>query len=241
MRTIPVLAALALAAAPTACGFSIDLDTAKVRGSGVSATDRRSVGAFDRIDVSGNFDVVVQVGSPVSVVLTGDDNLLPLVETTVQGSTLKIRPTERIGPRAGMTVNVTTPTLDGIDVGGSGDVTVHGVRSRSFRAGVHGSAGMVVDGAFGDLGADVSGSGSLRMSGTAERIRAGVSGSGEIDLVEVPARTARVRVSGSGDIALRVSDSLDADVSGSGDVLYDGRPRVRSHVSGSGTVRPARG
>lgn len=238
MRPSFVLVALS-AAVLSACGITIDLDGARVRGSGISATDRRSVGAFDRVEIGGNFDVDVEVGPTRSIVVTGDDNLVPLVETRVQGTTLKIRSTESIGPRAGMTVSVTTPTLEAVSVGGSGSVAVRGVDADGFDAGVHGSAEMSIDGDYGDLTADVSGSGELTMTGTADEVRAGVSGSGEIDLLDVRARTARVHVSGSGDVDVNVTESLDAEVSGSGDVRYAGGPSVRSHVSGSGSVRPA--
>lgn len=241
MRPFPVLATLCVAAALSACGISIDLDGARVRGSGVSDTARRAVGAFDRIEIGGAFDVVVEIGPATSVEISGDDNLVPLVETRVVGSTLKVRTEERIDPRAGLTVTVTTPALEAVSVGGSGDVRVRGVEAPAFEAGVHGSAELAVDGDFGDLTADVSGSGELTMTGTADDVRAGVSGSGEIDLLGVRARSARVRVSGSGDVSVFVSESLDAEVSGSGDVRYAGSPSVRSHVSGSGSVRRTSG
>lgn len=228
----------AIFAVTTACGVSIDLDGAGVRGSGDRATTRRSVEPFDRIEIGGNVDADVTVGGATAVTIAGDDNLLPLVETFVRRGTLHVRPSEKLRPRAGISVTIATPSLEAVSVGGSGDVRVRRVRSRAFEAGVHGSASLVADGAFGDLTAGVSGSGRMALSGSAERVDARVSGSGDVDLLALRARSARVRVSGSGGVAVEATESLDAEVSGSGHVRYAGGPSVRSHVSGSGSVRP---
>jgi hypothetical protein len=95
---------------------------------------------------------------------------------------------------------------------------------------------MVADGDFGDLDASISGSGMIRLQGTADEIDGSVSGSADLDLARVAARRATVRVSGSGDVVVQVTESLDAEVSGSGDVRYLGTPRVEARTSGSGSV-----
>jgi hypothetical protein len=47
-----------------------------------------------------------------------------------------------------------------------------------------------------------------------------------------------VRISGSGDVEINVTDELDASISGSGSVLYKGDPKkLNSHSAGSGKVR----
>lgn len=237
MRLARIVPLVSAALAVAACGVSIDLDGAAVRGSGHEVTVHRAVPAFERVAVGGDLRVEVRVGPARSVTLRGDDNLLPLVETEVRDGALHIRPTQKIRPRGEIRVDVTVPSLDGVDVGGSGTVSVHGVHASAFDASVSGSADMDVDGDFGVLRSSVSGSGSLVMRGTATEVAARVSGSGDLDLLGVPARAARVSVSGSGDVSVAPSERLDAEVSGSGDVRFSGRPRVQAHVSGSGSVR----
>lgn len=233
-RTSAAPAALLLAAA---CGLSIDLDGAAVRGSGVAATDERTLADFDRIEVGGSLLVDVHVGGAPRVVLTGDDNLLPLVRTDVRGGTLHVEPKERIRPTERIRIEVTARALDGLGVSGSSTVTASGVRSAAFHAAVSGSGELTADGTFGDLTCSVSGSGGLALRGPARTVDASVSGSGELDLLEVPARAAEVTVSGSGDVGVHATERLDARISGSGDVRYRGEPAVQSSISGSGTVR----
>lgn len=229
---LPVLVVL-LAALP---GCRISFDGPAVAGSGVTTTQTRSVPAFDRIDIGGAYDVVVRVGATRSVVLAGDDNLLPLVRTEVRNGTLHIDSDEDLEPREDIRIEIGVEALDGVHSGGSSEVAVRDVRSPAFEASVSGSSELTANGEFGDLSASLSGSGEIHMDGTADAIDGDISGSGELDLLQVRARTARIDVSGSGDAAVQVSERLDVSVSGSGGVRYSGRPQVTADVSGSGTV-----
>lgn len=227
-----------LMAAPAAfgCGISVDWDGPAVAGSGVRTSVNRTVASFDRVDVGGAYDVVIRVGAAPSVVLEGDDNLLPLIRTEVRNGTLHINAEDDMRSREPIRISIGVAALNGVHSGGSSDVAVRDVRSEAFDASVSGSSELTANGDFGDLSASISGSGEITMSGTADGIDGRVSGSGELDLLDVRARSARVDVSGSGGATVQVSDRLDAKVSGSGDVRYRGQPAVSMDVSGSGDV-----
>lgn len=229
-----LLPVLLLASIP-ALGCGISLGPA-VAGSGDVTSQNRSVPAFDRIDIGGEYEVLVRVGAGRSVVLEGDDNLLPLIRTEVRNGTLHIESDSDLRPRDEIRIDIGVETLNAIHSGGSSDVAVRDVRSSAFDLGVSGSSEVVANGQFGDLSASISGSGEIHLNGTAGAIDGDVSGSGELDLLQVSARSARIKVSGSGDATVQVSDRLDANVSGSGDVRYRGQPSVDADVSGSGSV-----
>ena len=236
-RSFPALLALATLAA-AGCGFSVDWDGPAIAGSGISKSETRTLPSFDAIDLSGDFDVFVEVGPPRSLVVTGDDNLLPLVRTEVRNGTLHIDREQDFRSHRDVKIEISVESLRGFRSGGSSDVVVRNVRARAFDVGVSGSSELTASGEFGDLDASISGSGEIRMEGTADEIEASVSGSGELDLREVAARTARIGVSGSGDATVNVRERLEASVSGSGDVRYVGRPAVERDLSGSGSVEP---
>ena len=237
---LPRVVAVAIAAAAPACSV-IDFDAPGLDGSGRITSETRSVSGFDRIAVGDEFDVEVTVGPAASLTLSGDDNLLPHVRAEVREGTLHVDARRELDPTEPLRIRVTVPTLRGISASGSSTVTAAGVRSSSFDASVSGSADVRAAGSFGDLEASISGSGGIRLRGTAESVQASVSGSGNLDLAGTPARTAAVRVSGSGDATVHATESLDAAVSGSGDVRYVGSPRVETRISGSGSVRPIAG
>lgn len=235
MRSL-ALAPLVAIVSTAGCGISVNWDGPTVAGSGNIISDYRTLAEFDRIDVGGDFDVEVTVGEAQSIRLTGDDNLLPLVETKVRGNELEIDYDGSYRSRDDIKIAITVPRLSAIHSSGSSDVNVTGVRSAAFDAVVSGSSDLWVEGDFGDLNASVSGSGEITMAGTADDIDANVSGSGELDLFSVPARTARVVVTGSGEVGLDVKEDLRATVTGSGDVHYTGDPSVSSRITGSGSV-----
>ncbi len=236
MRSL-ALAPLVAIVSFAGCGISVNWDGPAVAGSGNIVSKYRTVAEFDRIEVGGNFDVEVEVGEAQSIRLTGDDNLLPQVETKVRHGELEIDYDGSYRSRDDIKIAITVPRLSAIHSSGSSDVNVTGVRSSTFDAAVSGSSELWVEGDFGDLEANVSGSGEITMAGTANDIDANVSGSGELDLFSVPASTADVTVTGSGEVGLDVSEKLSATVTGSGDVEYTGDPSVTSRITGSGSVR----
>ena len=238
--------ALPLALVLSTAGFVIPCDwdlrrelSGAVRGSGQAGTDRRDVGSFHAVSVSGTVDVTVRVGGPASVVVHAERNLLPHVVTVVEDGVLHVCEGRELDPRLPIRVEVATPELDAASVSGSADLAVEGVRSDAFQAAVSGSGDLRARGRFGRLEAGVSGSGDLRAEGEAESVDVGVSGSGDVDMARLRSRSARVGISGSGNARVHATESLDASVSGTGDVRYVGRPRVRSAVSGTGEVAPA--
>src|SRR6516165_12481646 len=59
-----------------------------IEGSGTAKTETREVGPFSALEVHAAIHATVTPGDKVSVSLEGDDNLLPLVETTVRDGRL---------------------------------------------------------------------------------------------------------------------------------------------------------
>lgn len=230
------VSALFVLLAATACGIS--MEDPGVRGSGRRVVQTRAVGEFDRVQVSGAFDVRITSGTSPFLRIEGDDDLLPLVETRIVKRTLLVRCERQLRPSRSILIEIGTSRLSGVETSGSSDIRVTGVRSPTFEADVSGSGSVHAEGSFGDLQTSVAGSGRVAGVGAAETVDVDVSGSGEVDLLAVRARSARVSTSGSGDVSLTVSESLDASTSGSGVVRYSGSPSVNASVSGSGRVAP---
>lgn len=202
--------------------LSLDGCINKKEGSGVEASETRELGDFSKIELSGEANVVVTIGDPQSVIVRADDNLLADVETEVNDDTLEISEPSLtdLEPRAGLTVEVTVPELQEVEVSGSGDLSVDGVLGELFRV-------------------EVSGAGNVEASGEVERVEAEVSGAGDVQLAELVAREATAEVSGAGDIHVHATESLVAEVSGAGDIRYSGDPAdLETDVSGAGDIEP---
>jgi hypothetical protein len=213
-------------------------------GSGRPATETRAVGEFEAISTAGSIDIVVRQGAKESVEVTADDNLLPLVETTVEsgsrGRTLSIR-TQRgasFHTRSPMRVTVTVVKLSAIASSGSGNVEVQALTTPALKLSIAGSSDAVMRGLkTTTLEIGISGSGDVKVDGTATQVRVSIAGSGNAALSELVADDVTVSIAGSGDANVTANKSLDVRVAGSGDVIYGGNaPQVHSKIAGSGSV-----
>jgi hypothetical protein len=215
MKNTALLATIFLILAGTGC---FDFHHGGVKGSGIEATETRQVGPFTGIDLTGSPDVTLKIGSPQSVKVTADDNIVGLIKTVVRGSTLVIKSERNYSSRTGVRVDITVERIDDLQITGSGDMTASGLETDS-------------------LTVQVTGSGDLACSGTAGEVEATVTGSGSIDLKNLEAQTGSATLTGSGDIDIKVLQSFDGSVMGSGDIRYFGNPQdVSTNVTGSGDI-----
>lgn len=252
LMAAPLLTALAASAAlmlPTAAdAFTIDISTGlgatRVVGSGKVVDDRRSVAAFQRLRLDSAITVNARPGSTHGVSVRADDNIAPLILTTVEGDTLivKLKPNTSIRTDSALQVDVDFTALTQADLRGSGDLNIHGLKADQFELSLAGSGDVRFDKAeFGRLSTRLAGSGDIWMKGRADEVSFNVAGSGDIHAADLVARRVNVDIAGSGDVRVHASDALAVQIAGSGDVVYNGTPtKLTSRVVGSGDIRAAR-
>jgi hypothetical protein len=215
---------LYLAALVVATGFvggcNVGVGNAQVvRGSGNASSEPREVSGFSQVRLDGTGDVTLEQSGTESLSVEADDNILPLLETTVRNGVLHlaIKSNVNLQPARPIRYHVTVKQLTGLGISGSGSVHATGIDA-------------------GDLEAEISGSGSATLAGRADNVELRVSGSGSYHAAGLKCKTVRVSISGSGGATVNASDRLEANVSGSGSVHYAGDPAVTKHISGSGSV-----
>lgn len=215
-------------------------DAAGVQGSGKPATEARQVGEFDAISMSGSMNLSVRQGSKEAVSITADDNLLPLIETVVEGRTLQVRfkKGEWINTRTSIKVQVEVVKLQGVSSSGAGDIQIDGLKTPLLKLSIAGSGDARLNSLSTEtLEVRVAGSGDVRGSGTARQLKLSIAGSGDVVLTDLVADDVTVSIAGSGDAQVTANKSLTATVAGSGDVQYRGTATaIRTSVMGSGTI-----
>jgi hypothetical protein len=212
LSILVVILAVLLARSP---GWSVGAGT---EGSGIAATEVRTVAPFTSVELAGSNRVSIRVGPEQRIEVHADDNLVAMVTTEVRDGALVIDDTGDLRARSPMSVEITVPALDRVTLRGSGNLAIRDVGAE-------------------DLTVELPGSGTIQMSGTAVRLDVVLEGSGVLDLDALLAGTATVVLSGSGSIGLSVSEALDATISGSGTISYGGDPdRVTQTVTGSGAI-----
>lgn len=214
-------------------------------GSGTSASETRPVSGFSAIGVGGNIDVVVRQGSKEGLSLQADDNILPLIETVVEGSAPNARLQVRF--KRGESVRTKTPVRVTIDViqlkalalSGSGDALVEALSTPSFALSLSGSSDAVIKKIeTPEFKLSISGSGDVKAAGTAGKCEISIAGSGDVASQDLSCDDASVSIAGSGDARLTAKKTMAVTIAGSGDVEYSGGAQlVKSAVAGSGSVR----
>src|SRR5687767_14789171 len=235
-----MLAGMVLAAA-AAAGCAKDRE----EGAGPATTRNYQVGAFDRLEVAGPYDVTVTTGSAPSVRASGGERAIERMVVEVKGGTLMIHTKKRKGINFGWSrshpvqLTVTVPALTAAEIAGSGDISVDKVGGDLFEAGVAGSGNLRV----GEINvkrlrAGIAGSGEINAGrGRAAAADYEIAGSGDIDGGGVIAETASVSIAGSGNVTAHATGTASVEIAGSGDVRVTGGAKCSVSKAGSGNVQ----
>jgi hypothetical protein len=239
-RRRTVLFALAASAVSTRT-FAADRT---VRGSGHDATERRTASSFERISIAGSFDVELRQGAQEGIELTGDDNLLALVETRVEGAigagTLRIGPKDRtqLEPTRPIRVRIDLIHLSAIDIGGAGHVNAKGLHAGRLGVSIGGAGGVDLAGLEAErLAVNIGGSGYVSADGRASGLAISIGGSGDCALPRLVADEAKIDIAGSGNADVNVIRQLRVSIAGSGKVRYTGTAMPSVSIVGSGSVQ----
>lgn len=216
----------------------------KVVGEGPVVTQTRSVSGFKAVSVSISGRVNYKIDPVYKVEVQAQQNILDILETNKVGDELviKIKDGKRVKSHEDITVTISAPFADMINLSGSGNFFMTGsLSAATCNLRVSGSGSINADhiSLTDKLTATVSGSGDIKVaSGLIKEQSLRISGSGKIDLAGVVSDKAVTEISGSGDMWVNLLQSLEARISGSGSVHYRGTPAITTHISGSGRVQP---
>jgi hypothetical protein len=212
----------------------------RIRGNGSVKTEERSTGAFDGVASHGSFDVYVSTG-PQSVKIEAEGNLLPYIETHLNGSVLHIETKKNtwLNNSRGIRIYIACPDFKTIHSYGSGDITGQSkiTNASNLDLSVSGSADIKMDVDAPAITSEMNGSGDINLRGATKSFTGEIRGSGNIRAMDLTTDESTIKIYGSGNADVFVSGKLDIHVAGSGDVRYKGDARVSSSIAGSGKVK----
>ena len=257
-RHLPLILIILFFLPSLACR-AVSMNYNVVKGSGKIETQNVDVSNFSRITLENSGDVYIEQGATESVSVEADDNILPLLETTVRGGELVLstKPNTSIDPSRKIVYRITAKELSGIALRGSGNFNVSPIKSDSMDISVDGSGNIKIDDlATGKLSmhlngsgniaidkvsasstdASVNGSGDIKLSGESPTQKISFSGSGNYLAGDLKSGSVDVNIPGSADVTVWATDELKTNINGSGTVRYYGRPTVDQNGNGSGKL-----
>lgn len=191
-----------------------------IKGSGnIISVERDIPHSVTGIVKSSSFSVEISQGESAFLEVSADDNIMNHVVTDIKNNTLVLQMEEGYSYRnMNVSIKLVLPNCEDIVKSGSGDLIFNDF---SFHK---------------ELNIVASGSGDIKISGESSELNIKKSGSGKLHMEKCVALSANLVSSGSGDIALYLSNELTGVKSGSHDIRLTGSPEMNLQKSGSGKI-----
>lgn len=194
--------------------------TGTIVGSGNLITREEAYSGFTSVSVNSGFKFYITHSDSYRVTVTSDDNLVNYLEVTKSGGTLHIvlKPGYSIQSTS-LKVEITMPSLSGLDLNGGANGEASGFTSSS------------------DLAITSSGGGKVKMAGEAYNLVISASGGSSLDLLNFHVNNANIDLSGGCQVTINLDGRLDATCSGGSHIIYTGNPTMGNiNTSGGGTI-----
>ncbi len=219
------------------------LSAAEVIGSGHVVSETRNVSGFHGVELSSSGDVIVTQGDTEGLVIEAEDNILPLLETTVDAKgVLRLGFKEHSGSvsfKKPLIFKLSVKTLDKVVLAGSGDLRAASLTTDKLSIELPGSGDVTIGHLKTDtLKADVTGSGDLTLAGEARAQKIVFAGSGDYEATDLQTDDTTLEINGSAESKVWTNKSLVVEINGSGEVAYRGTPKLKKSINGSGEVHP---
>lgn len=190
-----------------------------IKGDGVLTTANRPIADFSALEVAGAYEIQWSSGKPALSIST-DQNLLPLITTSISGNSLHIDSKETLRPTKGIKIIVSSASLTDVQLNGAVSLTASHLSGQELKL-------------------ESSGASSIAVDGSVTNLEANLSGATKLDGTSLHTQTARVSLNGASYADVTVADTLNASVSGAGVLTYAGNPKsVEKDVNGLGRIQP---
>jgi hypothetical protein len=185
---------------------------------GEQRTESREIATFNSLSISSPAEVTFTKSDVTSLEVTAGDRVLKQLSTTVSEGNLEISLDGAYNLKKPITIKVSGPNLNAVDLVGSGSFTAMNLNEKKFEV-------------------KITGSGNVFLKGAAEQANIKLTGSGNIQAKDLIAQDLWIDLSGSGNIQAYTAFALDADLSGSGNITVHGTPLSRkTSKTGSGKI-----
>jgi hypothetical protein len=251
---ITVIASIIISLALTGCTRSLFC----THGEGEIIERTLDIRDFNELELCGSFDTEIIQGDSFSVTARGHENIIRDLSTFVIDNTWRAKLEKACYSHYELTLYITLPEIESITVEGSGDVYTQGVFVQDhFSAVIKGSGDIFCSNTIeaesvsldiagsGDIEAKIvteythsriEGSGGIFLSGSSLEQDIHILGSGDYIAPNLISDYAGIKIIGSGNTEVNVSEALDISIDGSGNVYYTGYPSIDSRIFGSGRI-----
>ncbi len=209
--------------------------------SGHLITQNRPVSGVNSVDLRTNVDLVIQQGPTESLVVTGDEAILPALLTNASFGQMTIQYDDRYEIRDNVRPKLVLTVIDlnALKLSSSGNVTIGPLTTSNFNIDLSSSGNITIQGIHADeVSAHLTSSGDIVIQGEANSLSMVVSSSTNFQAGDLKVQNANITMTSSADVTVWVVQSLTAYLSSSGNIAYYGNPVIHQTISSSGKLIP---
>lgn len=203
----------------------------------------RVVPEFTKIDVQGNFEVIINSGKQ-KVLLSGEESQLENIITEVKNNTLILKSDKQVNSKSTLETKpvrfiITIPKVSSVTLSSSGKISGENIIvSDSFDCLIEGSGNMMLGINNQFTRVRIAGSGDLELIGKSKQTDVKIEGSGNFIGDKFNSDNYNIKIEGSGEAMASVNKNLDVIIEGSGNVFYTGNDiKVKKRIEGSGELK----
>ncbi len=188
-----------------------------IKGSGIKQTVERKVKPFSSVTVEGAFDVNYQHGSP-SLAITGDDNIIEHVLSSVTNNTLRLSTDKSYSSSYPIVIDVFSQGIQEMSLEGTSTVKLDDIKTDQ-------------------LTLNISGTVDVMATGKAETLKLIIQGTGDVMVRHLDSDVVTVELDGTSNVEVTAHTKLDANITGVGNILYFGSPqKISKQILGVGDI-----
>lgn len=200
--------------------------------------------SFERVDITGNFNVDIVVTTGAGVVADGDPDALERLEVNVNNGTLTLREKRIYGERGAsdrsnrpVKLTVRATGLKQVALGGNGRVTVAGLHEQSAALILRGNGEITAtDMNVANATTSIDGAGRIVMSGRAQALTASLTGAASVDASALSVRDLDVNAQGTGRGSFTANRRASVTATGLGVIDVAGTAACAVKNTGNGEV-----
>jgi len=208
-------------------------------GSGNVISQTKDVKGVNQVSLNGIGTIVLEQGDQESLTIEAEDNILPHIQSKVDGDKLSISyDTNTPSPTKDVKFYLTVKDMNSISISGAGKIQSNGFNTQTMTISMDGAgAGNMAGLNLEKLTVNLAGAGKMVLTGKVTEQTVVIAGAGDYQAKDLESETATITINGAGKGTVKVSKVLNAIINGAGEMNYLGNPEVNQQISGTGTVK----
>ena len=217
MSNIIRLIALTTCAAFTGCTFLLPPQTI---GSGVAKSEDRSISEVTKIHLNSVGTLVLKQSDKESLTVKGDDNIVPLMRSSVANGTLTLGLADNssVQPKTAMEYVVEVKAITSLQITGAAIAKVSALDGKT-------------------LVVNLTGACQATLQGKIDSLQLNATGASSCDAAELSCKSVTVKVTGASNVTVYAESTLDATATGACTVKYLGDPKVTKNIAGTSSIK----